>query len=147
MADTDTPKATKTGAYHGRLAFDPETNFHTDPEGNPVVSEDGGKSWRYAKADDLSHFDQYHERFADVDSTANRLAELQQKHGEDKAAELFKSDAANAHHFEPVADDPHYEQGATNKDGVVTHTRVTAVPNKKSVTLTGHTAAYEGGGK
>jgi hypothetical protein len=77
-------------AYSGRLAYDPETDFHTDPSGRPVVTLDGGKTWYYALDDDFSHFSRYHERYAVVDTTAN-------------AAE------PEPHHYEVQEDDAHYD--------------------------------------
>src|SRR5512146_2181544 len=47
------------GEYSGRLAFDSASGFHLDPDGNKVVTEDGGKSWRYAKRRDKSHLERY----------------------------------------------------------------------------------------
>lgn len=78
-----------SGAYSGRLAFDPDTLFHTDPEGNPVVTDDGGKTWRYATSKDESHNKRYHGVFKVVNTTAN-------------AAE------PEPHHFQPSPADPHY---------------------------------------
>lgn len=75
--------------YTGRLAYDPETDFHLSEDGKPVVTDDGGRTWRYATNDDFSHFAKYHERYAVVDSTAN-------------AAE------PEPHHFEVQPDDPHF---------------------------------------
>jgi hypothetical protein len=111
--------------YTGRLAFDPETGFHTDPDGAPVVTVDEGKSWRYAVDSDTPHNDRYQERIAVVDSTANQLAELQLEHGRDKAAELVEP-----HHFEVQPDDEHF--GGVRFD-----------PDTKAETITGHTEAYQ----
>lgn len=48
-----------SGAYSGRLAFDPDREVHTDANGAAVVTEDGGRSWRYADADDVGHNERY----------------------------------------------------------------------------------------
>lgn len=62
MSDERTP-------YSGRLSFDPDSNFHTDLEGNPVVTLDGGKTWFYAVASDTSHYDRYHQQHLTVRGT------------------------------------------------------------------------------
>lgn len=81
-------KKAPSGRYHGRLAFDPETDFHLAEDGARVVTKDGGKTWHYAGAEDKSHFERYHERFVEVDSTAN-------------AAD------PEPHHYGVLATDPH----------------------------------------
>jgi hypothetical protein len=124
-----------SGTYSGRLAFDPETDFHTDPDGNPVVTEDGGKTWRYATDDDVSHVEQYHERFATVDSTDNRLAELMVEHGRDRANEIMRG--TDPHHFEVQPGDDHHDADARNK------TKLASLPRKKAGTTTGHTEAWK----
>lgn len=116
-----------SGVYSGRLSFDPDTLFHTDPDGNPVVTEDGGKTWRYATESDPSHFDRYHQNFVAIDSTANKLAELQMEHGREKAEELMREQ--HPHHYEVQPDDPHFA-GVRSESDV------------KSPKLTGHTDAW-----
>ena len=111
--------------YSGRLAFDPDTGFHTDPDGKPVMTEDEGKTWRYATDADLPHNDRYQQRVLTVDSTANQLMELQLEHGREKAAELV-----DAHHFEVQPDDEHF-------------TGVRSDPDPVAETITGHTEAYQ----
>lgn len=76
------------GPYQGRLAFDSDSGFHLGEDGRRVVSEDGGKTWRYAKRGDSSHFARYHERYTEVEQTAN-AADPEQ------------------HHYGVSADDPH----------------------------------------
>lgn len=49
-----------SGPYVGRLAFDSDSAFHIDPNGWPVVTDDEGKTWRYATPDDTSHNARYH---------------------------------------------------------------------------------------
>lgn len=137
MAEGEKETRKRAGEYHGRLTFDPENNFHTDDDGNTVVTEDGGKTWRYASDDDDSHFDRYHQQFAGVDGTANRLAELSYEHGRERAEEMLREE--QPHHFEPQEGDPHFAAGARSESGVVTHTRTTSVPDQKAATLTGHT--------
>lgn len=73
------------GIYEGRLAFDSDSGFHVDPKGRKLVSDDEGKSWRYAKRSDVSHLERYHATFATVVATT----------------------AADQHHTDPVQDDPH----------------------------------------
>lgn len=118
-------------AYSGRLAFDPETGFHVSEDGKNVVTEDGGKTWRFAKDGDPSHVERYHERYVTVDSTANKFAELAFKHGEDRAAELIEP-----HHFEAQPDDPHYDESADGKSTPKFH------PDEVAPTVTSHTDAY-----
>lgn len=112
-------------AYKGRLAFDPDTEFHIDPEGKPVVTDDGGKTWRYAKDDDTSHNARYQKRLLVVDSTANAFAELAYQHGKDAAASMVEP-----HHFEVQPDDAH--AGGVKFD-----------PDDVAETITGHTEAWK----
>lgn len=112
------------GAYTGRLAFDPDTEFHTDPDGKPVVTDDEGKSWRYATKADSSHNARYRLQTLVVDSTANQFAELAYEHGAEKAAELV-----DQHHFQVQPDDAHF--GGVRSD-----------PDTVAETVTSHTEAY-----
>lgn len=110
-----------TGEYHGRLAFG-EDGFHVDPDGNRVVTDDGGKTWRYAKKDDPSHLERYHERFVPFDSTANHMADLALEHGRERAEEIMREE--HPHHFsEPVP------------GGLIHH------PDDEAETMTSHTEA------
>lgn len=61
---------TRRGRYSGRLAFDPDTGFHVSVNGRKVVTDDGGKTWRYAKRSDASHNARYQTRVAVIDSTS-----------------------------------------------------------------------------
>lgn len=103
--------------YSGRLAFDPDTNFHLAEDGRPVVTEDGGKTWRYAVEGDFSHFERYHERYATVDGTAN-------------------SANPEPHHFAVLANDPHHD------DDNPGNARLRFHPDMKAATVTSHTEAY-----
>ena len=85
----------KRGPYEGRLAFDSASGFHLDAQGRKVLTEDGGKSWRYAKRGDKSHLERYSENVLSFRGT--NLDE----HPE-------------PHHHEVQPDDPHY-------DGLVFH--------------------------
>lgn len=132
-------------AYSGRLGYDPETDFHVDLDGKPVVTPDGGKTWLYADEDDPSHHERYHERYAGVDGTANKLLELQLEHGRVKAEELMREQ--EPHHFKPTDDDPHYVEGARDPvTGTVTHTQLRHDPDHVAAVVTGHTDAYKDGG-
>jgi hypothetical protein len=136
-------------AYTGRIAFDPDTETHREMipgkvnvpvqlddgtwgnttedslvPGELVVTDDGGKTWRYAEDGDPSHNSRYQEQVVGVDSTANQLLELSLEHGADRAAELV-----DAHHFEVQPDDPHF--GGVKFD-----------PDPVAETITGHTDAY-----
>lgn len=77
-----------SGPYQGRLAFDPDSGFHVDEKGRKLVTEDGGKSWRYARAGDTSHVSRYEKRVIEVDTTANARD-------------------PEPHHYGVQADDPH----------------------------------------
>ena len=114
-------------SYSGRLAFDPDTHFHVAEDGRPVVTEDGGKSWRYAEDGDPSHYDRYHQQFAQVDTTANQLGELQLEHGRVEAERLLREQ--QPHHFEVQPDDAHFAG-------------VRADPDHVAETITGHTEAW-----
>jgi hypothetical protein len=111
--------------YTGRLAFDPETGYHTDPEGVPVVTDDAGATWRYADESDTPHNDRYQQAVAVIDGTANKLLELQLEHGREKAAELVEP-----HHFDVQPDDAHF-------DGIRFD------PDHVAETITSHTEAYQ----
>ena len=82
-------KLPKRGPYRGRLAFDPDTGFHVDPVGRKVVTDDAGKTWRYAKRGDSSHQTRYQQRVVVVASTTD----------EGHAA----GDPAHAHHLDTAA--------------------------------------------
>lgn len=110
--------------YTGRLAFDPETEFHTDEDGARVVTDDNGATWRYAEDADESHNARYQQAVAAVDTTENQLAQLAYEHGIEKANEMV-----DPHHFEVQADDPHYDGCKVDPDEV-------------AATITGHTEAY-----
>lgn len=100
-----------TKSYSGRLAYDPETDFHLSEDDQPVVTHDGGKTWQYATDEDTSHYDRYHESFATVDMTANA------PEGE-----------REPHHDEVQPDDPHFK-------------RLRFHPDAKAPTVTSHTEA------
>lgn len=75
----------KRGAYTGRLAFDPDSLFHTDKQGRRLVTVDEGKSWRYAKLGATSHNARYQTGVAHVVTPTT--------------AEAFEAgDPAHAHH-------------------------------------------------
>lgn len=76
-------------AYKGRLAFDPDSGFHTDEKGKNVVTADEGKSWQYAAEGDPSHIARYEQRRAEIDTTAN-------------------AQVPEPHHFEVQGEDPHF---------------------------------------
>jgi hypothetical protein len=117
----------KAKQYAGRLAFDPDSGFHIDPEGNRLVTDDGGKSWRYATEADSPHNHRYQKKLQVVDSTANKLLELQLEHGREKAEELMREQ--HPHHFDVQPDDAHF-------DGVLSD------PDHIAETITSHTDAY-----
>jgi len=141
-------------AYSGRLGFDPETGFHTEMvegtvnapvqledgtwgnevqttlvPGKPVVTDDEGKTWRYASAEDTPHNDRYATAVLSIDGTDNRLLELRLEHGRVKAEELMREE--QPHHFEVQPDDPHFATVLVDPDHV-------------AETITSHTEAYSG---
>jgi hypothetical protein len=141
-------------SYTGRLAFDPETGFHTEMvtgkvnvpvqledgtwgnaveetlvPGKPVVTDDDGATWRYATDEDTPHNERYQQAVAAVDSTANLELELQLEHGREKAEQILRED--QPHHFEVQPGDPHF--GGIRSD-----------PDHVAETVTSHTEAYGG---
>ncbi len=130
-------------AYHGRLAFDPDTDFHIDPEGKPVVTFDDGVTWFYATDGDTSHAARHHQQTLVVDGTQIQLIELQLEHGREKAEQLMKE--LHPHHYDPLPDDPHYVKGAKDEAGKVHNTRIKFSPDHVAETETSHTAAWAGG--
>lgn len=110
-----------SGPYSGRLAFDSDLDCHIDPNGFAVVTDDGGKTWRYREAGDPTHQERYHERVAQVAATSE----------------------SDPHHDFPTPDDPHYSEGARDPEtGKLTHTAVINSPDSVAAVETGHTAAY-----
>jgi hypothetical protein len=118
------PAAKAAKAYSGRLAFDSDTGFHLAEDGKPVVTEDEGKTWRYATADDPSHIERYQQRVLEIDSTANKFAELAFEHGPEQA----KAMVDEHHWYEPDPTDP-----------------APADPDHVAKTITSHTVAYAEG--
>ncbi len=108
--------------YHGRLAFDPDSGYHIDPDGRRVVTPDAGATWAYASSSDPSHQSRYHVRVADIDSTANALA-LGHKPG--------------AHHFAVRDDDPHADPENPGQ------ARLLFDPDSVAASVTSHTDAKE----
>lgn len=87
----------RRGTYTGRLAFDPDTLFHVDPDGRRVVTLDGGMTWRYARRSDVSHNARYQRRLLVVDGTANAAT-------------------PEPHHYQVQPDDPHAAGLLTHPD-------------------------------
>lgn len=114
-------------AYVGRLAFDPDTEFHVDPDGKPVVTDDAGVTWRYATDKDSSHNARFQQQALAVDGTPNVLFELQLEHGRVKAEEIMREQ--HPHHFEVQPDDDHAGGVKTDPDDV-------------AETITSHTASW-----
>lgn len=127
-------------AYHGRLAFDPDSGFHTDNDGVAVVTHDEGKSWYYAEDGDVSHIERHHKQFAVVDGTQQQLIELQLEHGRTEGERLMRE--LHPHHYDPSPDDAHYSAGAKSELGVVHNTRIKFTPDVQAVKETGHTDAW-----
>lgn len=156
-------------AYTGRLAFDPETGFHTEMvegkvnvpveledgtwgnavearlvPGKRVVTDDEGKTWRYATADDSPHNDRYATSVLSIDGTDNRMLELRLEYGRVKAEEMMREE--QPHHFEVQPDDPHYGgAGPTLPDGTVgpAVTKLTFDPDHIAEKITSHTEANQ----
>lgn len=111
----------KKAPYVGRLAFDSSSGFHIDPKGFSLVTDDAGKSWRYAVKGDQSHQEKYHERVVPLIGTTE----------------------TDPHHLFPTPDDPHYCAGATDPEtGQTTNTRLINSPDDVAPLETSHTEAY-----
>lgn len=93
----------RRGAYHGRLAFDPDSGFHLAENGDRVVTEDGGRTWRYARPGDTGHNARYEKRVLTVDSTAN-------------------AEEPEPHHYGVREDDPHADGLIHDPDSVAAKT-------------------------
>lgn len=104
----------------GRLAFDPDTGFHLAEDGSPLVTEDGGKTWRPKTDSDPTHWERYHKRGVIVKGTTD----------------------SDQHHIHPIPADPHFVEGATNDRGQLTHTRITFDPDPVAAKITGHTESW-----
>lgn len=119
------------GPYSGRLAFDPDTEFHLAEDGEPVVTEDGGRSWRYATPEDTSHNSRYHSgELHEVKTTATVEGELLAKHGTDHRDEVEAiMREQHPHHYEVLEDDAHFRGVRFDTDPI-------------AATVTGHTEAY-----
>lgn len=114
-------KKAPSGPYVGRLAFDSSSGFHIDPKGFSLVTDDAGKSWRYAVKGDQSHQEKYHERVVPLIGTTEN----------------------DPHHLFPTPDDPHYCAGATDPEtGQTTNTRLINSPDDVAPLETSHTEAY-----
>lgn len=61
----------KKGVYVGRLAFDPDSEFHFDPKGRRVVTTDEGVTWRYAVKTDTPHNARYGNRALGVNPSVD----------------------------------------------------------------------------
>jgi hypothetical protein len=124
--------AAPSGPYVGRLGWDSGQEFHTDASGEHfVVTDDEGKTWRYAEAGDSSHNTRYQKNALTVVSTAVRHAELVFDHGVDEANAKI-----DTHHFSPNPADPHFYQDAPG------YTRLVSHPDAVAPRVTGHTEAY-----
>lgn len=114
-------KRKPSGPYSGRLAFDSVSGFHLDPKGFPVVTDDAGKTWRYAVKGDESHQEKYHKRVVTVAGTGD----------------------SDPHHTFPTPDDPHFDAGATDPEsGKTTNTRLINSQDDVAPLETSHTEAY-----
>ena len=91
-----------TGTYTGRLSFNPDTLYHTDPDGNHVVTDDAGQTWRYATDADTPHNDRYHQQAKAIQPTADASLPGQE------------------HHLEVQPGDAHFA-GLTFHDDTVAH--------------------------
>jgi len=107
----------RRGAYNGRLAFDPDSEFHTDEKGRKVVTLDGGKTWRYARRSHSSHNARYQRKIAVIDTTAN-------------------AQNPEPHHLSVQPHDDHYDPTAPNL------TTLKSDPDEVAVKVTSHTEAW-----
>lgn len=125
-------KLLRRGPYEGRLAFDSDSGFHVAVNGRRVVTDDGGKTWRYARRGDTSHNARHQQRAVTIDSTANRLAELTLQQGGVIAAEQV-----DPHHYEVQTDDQHFDHSAPGL------TSLKHDPDVDAAIVTSHTKAYQ----
>jgi hypothetical protein len=131
---------TKTKSYSGRLAFDSDSGFHIDEDGKKLVSEDGGKTWRYASDSDPSHLERYHQRFVTVDGTANEPAAIAlQALGDEAPIEVREALRAqiSPHHFGVQPGDAHYDPDNPGK------AKLSHDPDSIAPKLMSHTEAYK----
>jgi len=119
------------GAYQGRLAYDSDNDFHIDPDGHAVLTEDGGRTWRYAAPDDTNHYDRYHTGVLHVVKTTGTVeGELLAKYGSDRAEEVAQMmREQHPHHYETQPEDPHFAAVGSHSDS-------------KAPKVTGHTEAW-----
>ena len=93
----DAEKADKRAWLEALDVSDDHIQAHLDTatvvEPHKVVTEDRGKTWRYAAPADTSHTDRYHERFVTVNATQPPTID---KYGRP----VFVP--GNEHHFEPA---------------------------------------------
>lgn len=122
------------GAYTGRLTFDPDTGFHTDPDGHNVVTDDAGRTWRYATKTDTSHNARYSQRVVGVDTTPNLWTQIAVEHGSGIANTRVQME--QPHHFAVQPIDDHYDSAAPSL------TRLKFDPDEVAATLMSHTEAY-----
>lgn len=102
-------------------------------EPHKVVTDDHGKTWRYATESDTSHNSRYHQASKVVTQTVDWAV------GPDGVP---VKRAGDEHHYQAQPGDPHYELGATNSKGIVTNTRVQFLPDDVAAKATSHTEAY-----
>ena len=91
------PDKIESAVYNGRRSYDSKIGYHLTEDGSRIITDDKGKTWRYAKEGDPSHFMKYHKRFVPIVSTAQKMNELQQEHGRVKAEKIMREQ--EPHHF------------------------------------------------
>lgn len=116
--------------YEGRLVADGFGNLLADEgdrAGDPVAYDEG--HYIFVEPGEPSHNERHHQQFVGfaptVDETQTDDPELVNAGG-----------GENMHHFGVLEDDDHYDEEADN------HTRLTTLPDKRSVKASGHTEAY-----
>lgn len=147
MAGTPYP----TGTYNGRMEADGMGNLLASEgqhAGFPIAFENG--SYVFVQPGQPSHNERHHQQFAksqtpsgEVDSIAGTVDIAMIADPDDPAqAALVNTDSStNPHHYETQVDDPHYDEGYTKDNGVVSNTRPKLLPDTIAPRVTGHTDA------
>lgn len=133
-----------TEVYEGRLVADGSGNLLADEgdrAGEPVTYDKESDNFRFLKPGEPSHNDQHHENFVGMVMTQTVDPDLP-----GYAGTADKPTEGHEHHFAPLADDPHYEEGATDSEGRVTHTRTKQLPDAVARKISGHTHQHKMGG-
>lgn len=142
--------------YRGRLVvIDGKLYAHGDGTTEPFAMNDDGTANRdevllrevahdpdngmYVyidrEAGDLGHNEQHHQEFKAVNGTLPATYDAE-------GTLLYEGDP---HHFYPLPNDPHFEEGARDTRNRLTHTKLKFDDDDIAPVVTGHTDAYMSG--